>query len=136
MVNWEGDKEGLFTIGVVSQMLEINPQTLRIYERRGLIDPSRSKGNTRLYSRIDVERVRLIVTLTRELDVNLAGVEVIMNLLERIHSMEKEYGNTVKKIIKRIMGEFDLHTKPEEGALIPLRSKSTKLSITREYKRR
>ena len=136
MVNSKDNEEGLFTIGIVSRMVDINPQTLRIYEKRGLVIPSRSGGNTRLYSRDDLEKIRLIVTLTRELDVNLAGVEVILNLMDRIHSLEVEYGNTVKMIIERIMKEFDTYAKPEEGALVPLSSNKPQLKITREYKRR
>jgi len=131
VVNEKENNEGLFTIGIVAKMVDINPQTLRIYERKGLIVPVRSDGNTRLYSRENVERIRMIVTLTRELDVNLAGVEVIMNLLERMQNLEVEFGNVIKQILERIMSEFDLDVKPEEEALIPLSKKSTKLWFNR-----
>ncbi|MFQ6111180.1 MAG: helix-turn-helix transcriptional regulator [Nitrospinota bacterium] len=73
-----------FTISVVSEMYELHPQTLRLYEREGLLKPSRSKGNTRLYSREDVERLEMILNLTRELGVNIAGVSIILELREKL----------------------------------------------------
>ncbi len=73
-----------FTISVVSEMYELHPQTLRLYEREGLLKPSRSKGNTRLYSREDVERLEVILNLTRELGVNIAGVGIILELREKL----------------------------------------------------
>ena len=71
-------------------MLNIHPQTLRLYEREGLIKPSRTEGNTRLYSQEDVERLRTILTLTRELGVNLAGVEIILRMREQIEELQRE----------------------------------------------
>ena len=79
--------EPLFMISVVSQMLSIHPQTLRMYERAGFVQPSRTDGNTRLYSEDDVDRVRMIIRLTRDLGVNLAGVEVILSMREKIDEM-------------------------------------------------
>jgi len=74
----------LYLISTVAKMLNIHPQTLRLYEREGLIKPARTEGNTRLYSQEDIERLRTILTLTRELGVNLAGVEIILRLREQI----------------------------------------------------
>jgi len=128
MVEWDDDKKGLYSIGVVSKIVEINPQTLRLYEKRGLVVPSRSKGNTRLYSKADIEKIRMILTMTRELDVNLAGVEVILNLLDRIKRLEAEYGKTVKKIIQRVMEEFNPEARPEDGALIPIPKTNLKIA--------
>lgn len=71
-------------------MLEVHPQTLRYYERAGLVQPSRSRGNIRLYSQRDIERLRLIQRLMDDLGVNLAGVEVILNMTERIKELEQE----------------------------------------------
>lgn len=79
----------LFMISVVSQMLSIHPQTLRMYERAGFVSPSRTEGNTRLYSEEDVERLRMILRLTRDLGVNLAGVEVILSMREKIGEMKQ-----------------------------------------------
>jgi MerR family transcriptional regulator/heat shock protein HspR len=79
----------LFMISVVSEMLGIHPQTLRLYEREGLIVPSRTEGNTRLYSEEDIERLRTILSLTRDLGVNLAGVEVILSMREKMEKMQQ-----------------------------------------------
>jgi len=76
-------------ISVVSEMLDIHPQTLRLYEREGLIVPSRTEGNTRLYSEEDIERLRTILSLTRDLGVNLAGVEVILSMRDKMEQMQR-----------------------------------------------
>lgn len=81
---------GCFVISVAAQMLSVHPQTLRYYERAGLIAPSRSKGNVRLYSLHDIERAQLIKRLIQDLGVNLAGVEVILRLQERVRDLEEE----------------------------------------------
>jgi MerR family transcriptional regulator/heat shock protein HspR len=79
-----------FTISVVSSMFDIHPQTLRLYEREGLLCPERSAGNTRLYSRQDIEHLGTILNLTREMGVNLAGVTIIMDLLEKLRQVQQE----------------------------------------------
>ena len=79
-----------FTISVVSSMFNIHPQTLRLYEREGLLCPERSAGNTRLYSRRDVEHLSTILNLTREMGVNLAGVTIIMDLLRKLREVQEE----------------------------------------------
>ena len=87
MQNYE---EPLFLISVVAKVLSIHPQTLRQYEREGLIEPSRTDGKMRLYSQKDVDRVKTILNLTRELGVNLAGVDVILQLKEKIDDLESK----------------------------------------------
>lgn len=82
--------EPVYLISIVSKILDIHPQTLRQYERENLITPSRSNGRIRLYSQRDIDRIKLILRLTRELGVNLAGVDIILNLKESIDAMEKE----------------------------------------------
>ena len=77
-------------ISSVAETYQIHPQTLRLYERLGLLKPSRSEGNTRLYSDRDLERLEFILTLTRDMGVNLAGVEVILNMREKMEAMQKE----------------------------------------------
>jgi MerR family transcriptional regulator/heat shock protein HspR len=77
-------------IGVVAARYEIHPQTLRLYEREGLLLPSRTEGKTRLYSEEDLERLEFILSLTRDLGVNLAGVEVVLNLRDRMKNMQEE----------------------------------------------
>ena len=82
-----------FVISVAARLLEVHPQTLRYYERAGLINPSRSKGNIRLYSARDIQRAQQIKRLIEDLGVNLAGVEVIMGLTERLRELERELEN-------------------------------------------
>jgi MerR family transcriptional regulator, heat shock protein HspR len=79
-----------YMISAVAETYDIHPQTLRLYEREGLLKPSRSEGNTRLYTQEDLERLELILNLTRDLGVNLAGVEVILNMRQRLEEMQKE----------------------------------------------
>lgn len=80
-----------YTISAVAELYEIHPQTLRLYEREGLLQPSRSVGNTRLYADGDLERLEVILSLTRDLGVNLAGVEIILNMREKMDAMQREF---------------------------------------------
>jgi len=82
--------EPVYLISIVSKILDIHPQTLRQYERENLICPSRSNGRIRLYSQRDIDKIKLILRLTRELGVNLAGVDIILRLKDNVDSMEKE----------------------------------------------
>lgn len=90
MTKPQHDDMACFVISVAARLLEVHPQTLRYYERAGLIRPSRSRGNIRLYSPADVQRARQVRRLIEDLGVNLAGVEVIMELTERIRALEAE----------------------------------------------
>jgi MerR family transcriptional regulator/heat shock protein HspR len=78
----------LFMISVVADMLDIHPQTLRLYEREGLVVPKRTEGNTRLYSQEDIDKLRRVLRLTRDLGVNLAGVEVILSMRSKMEQMQ------------------------------------------------
>ena len=80
----------LYMIGVVAEMLEVHPQTLRFYEKKGLLRPSRSVGRTRMYSQEDVEELARLLRLTRDMGVNLAGVEVILKMRRRMVDMQKQ----------------------------------------------
>ncbi len=84
------EKRAGFTISVVADRYQIHPQTLRAYEREGLLKPARTQGNTRVYRERDLQRLEFILTLTRELGVNLAGVEVVLNMRDK---MAKIYGD-------------------------------------------
>ncbi|MEP6635169.1 MAG: helix-turn-helix transcriptional regulator [Acidobacteriota bacterium] len=84
-------KPKTYTISAVADQYGIHPQTLRLYEREGLLKPSRSEGNTRLYTDPDLTRLELILSLTRDLGVNLAGVEIIMNMREKMDAMQQEF---------------------------------------------
>jgi MerR family transcriptional regulator, heat shock protein HspR len=89
-------------ISAVAERFEIHPQTLRLYEREGLINPARSKGNTRLYDEETISRLETILTLTRDLGVNLAGVEVILNLREQLRTMQLE----VDRLLDQVRAEM------------------------------
>jgi len=77
-------------ISAVAEMYDIHPQTLRLYEREGLLIPSRSDGNTRLYTAEDLEQLEIILNLTRDMGVNLAGIDIIMNMRRRMRQMQEE----------------------------------------------
>jgi MerR family transcriptional regulator, heat shock protein HspR len=101
-----------YMISAVAETYDIHPQTLRLYEREGLLKPSRSEGNTRLYTQEDLERLELILNLTRDLGVNLAGVEVILNMRQRLEEMQRD----MQEFIEYVEGEFavrspELHQK-------------------------
>ena len=87
---------GYFSISIVAKTYDIHPQTLRMYEREGLLQPSRTEGNTRLYSQRDVERLETILNLTREFGVNLAGVDLIIKLREQIDRMQEDVNELLK----------------------------------------
>jgi len=96
-VKMYGYDEPVYLISVVSKILNIHPQTLRQYEREGLIKPSRTEGKMRLYSQRDIDRLKLILSLVRELGVNLAGVEIILQLKEEIERLQKEIESLKKQ---------------------------------------
>ena len=87
-----------YMISAVAEQYEIHPQTLRLYEREGLLAPSRSEGNTRLYTDDDLERLEIILKLTRELGVNLAGVEIILNMREKMEAMQRQMEGFVRTL--------------------------------------
>ncbi len=89
-------EETYYAIGVVAKMYNIHQQTLRLYEREGLLKPARSDGNTRLYSEKDLERLELILSLCRDMGVNLAGVDIILNLRAKIDEMQKQLNQMVR----------------------------------------
>lgn len=93
---------GYYHISAVARMYNIHPQTLRLYEREGLLKPSRSEGNTRLYTEEDLKRLELILNLIRDLGVNLAGVEVVLNMREKMQQIE----NQVNELLEYIKQEF------------------------------
>lgn len=101
-MNGRKETKKYYHISAVAKMYDIHPQTLRLYEREGLLEPSRSDGNTRLYSDEDLEHLELILTLTRELGVNLAGIDVILNMRKKIAQIEAE----VNQFLDYIRKEF------------------------------
>lgn len=91
-----------YMISSVAEQYEIHPQTLRLYEREGLLKPSRSEGNTRLYTEEDLERLEVILHLTRDLGVNLAGVEIILNMREKMGQMQAQIQEFVATLNKEL----------------------------------
>ena len=85
-------------ISSVAETYQIHPQTLRLYERLGLLKPSRSDGNTRMYTEDDLKRLEVILSLTRDLGVNLAGVEVILNMREKMESLQREVDEIIEYV--------------------------------------
>lgn len=110
-----------YTISVVAEQYEIHPQTLRLYEREGLIKPSRSAKGTRYYTEEDIERLELILNLTRDLGVNLAGVEIILNMRERMSQMQREFENFLQYIRDNIGSEIVHFDDRSKSALVPRR---------------
>jgi len=94
-------------ISAVAQKYNIHPQTLRMYEREGLLRPSRTEGNTRLYSEEDLEQLETILSLTRDLGVNLAGVEIILNMRKRIQQMQVEVNEFMAYVKKELARGID-----------------------------
>lgn len=113
-------EQRLFMISIVSEMLGIHPQTLRLYEREGFIKPKRSIGNTRLYSEEDVEKLEMILRLTRELGVNLAGVEVILSMREKMEQMQREMDETIHQLREELAREL-VRRQEMKNALVPAR---------------
>ena len=95
---WD-DNDPCFVISVAARMVRVHTQTLRYYEREGLLEPARSRGNIRLYSQKDIEKLRSIKSLTDELGINLAGVQVVMRLMERISDLEKQVLNLNQQLL-------------------------------------
>src|SRR5512140_193333 len=87
-----------YMISSVAEQYQLHPQTLRLYEREGLLKPSRSDGNTRLYTAEDLERLEVILKLTRDLGVNLAGVEIILNMREKMAEMQRQIEDFVSSL--------------------------------------
>jgi MerR family transcriptional regulator/heat shock protein HspR len=98
-------------ISAVAEKYEIHPQTLRLYEREGLLKPSRSDGNTRMYTDEDLERLEVILQLTRELGVNLAGVEIILNMREKMSAMQQQ----IEQFVAGLNHELAKNLRPVEG---------------------
>jgi len=116
-------KAKTYTISAVADQYGIHPQTLRLYEREGLLKPSRSEGNTRLYTDADLERLELILSLTRDLGVNLAGVEIILNMREKMDAMQREFERFfvyLQAHAEELTNFVDTTTDVPTDALVPL----------------
>ncbi len=108
-----------YMISAVAEQYAIHPQTLRLYEREGLLAPSRSEGNTRLYTEEDLQRLEIILKLTRELGVNLAGVEIILNMREKMEAMQKQMEGFVQTLNQEL-SQRAANRPPESHSLMPV----------------
>ncbi|MGQ9633267.1 MAG: heat shock protein transcriptional repressor HspR [Bryobacteraceae bacterium] len=109
-----------YMISAVAELYNIHPQTLRLYEREGLLKPSRSEGNTRLYTEEDLERLEVILELTREMGVNLAGVEIILNMREKMAAMQKQIEEFVKTLNTEMAARLRQPDQSGQTSLIPV----------------
>ena len=109
-----------YMISAVAEQYEIHPQTLRLYEREGLLAPSRSDGNTRLYTDEDLERLEVILKLTRDLGVNLAGVEIILNMREKMEAMQQQIEGFISNLNEELSKRATTKPKEEDLSLMPV----------------
>ncbi len=106
-------------ISSVAEMYEIHPQTLRLYEREGLLKPSRTEGNTRLYTDEDLERLEFILTLARDLGVNISGIAIILQMRERMEQMQHEMQEFMRNLQKEMLNR--MQPTASQGAIVPIR---------------
>ena len=109
-----------YMISAVAEQYEIHPQTLRLYEREVLLAPSRSEGNTRLYTDEDLERLEIILKLTRELGVNLAGVEIILNMREKMEAMQQQMEGFVRTLNQELSERAANRPAENSQSLVPV----------------
>ena len=113
--------KGAYMISAVAEMYEIHPQTLRLYEREGLLRPSRSDGNTRLYTDEDLERLEFILSLAREMGVNMAGIAIVLQMRERMEEMNRQMQGFVDFVRTEMLTRMqDVPTQP---GLVPVKRK-------------
>ncbi len=110
-------------ISAVAEMYGIHPQTLRLYEREGLLKPSRTEGNTRLYTDEDLQRLEFILSLARDLGVNISGIAIILQMRERMEEMQRQIQDFVKAIQQEVMSRAGAGAAadPSKGAIVPIR---------------
>ena len=109
-----------YTISAVAELYDIHPQTLRLYEREGLLKPSRTEGNTRLYTDEDLLRLEFILSLARDLGVNIAGIAIILQMRERMEETQHQIQEFVQYIQKEVLARSQA-ADPAKGALVPIR---------------
>lgn len=114
--------EPLYPIGIVAKMVDCHPQTLRLYERHGLLEPSRSEGNVRLYSDADVELIQQIQTLTQDMGINLAGVDLVLRMRDQIEEMTRQHQSALEQTRREIEKRFRDIIRSMEAELHALRA--------------
>ena len=123
--------KGAYTISVVAEQFGVHPQTLRLYEREGLLKPSRTEGNTRMYTEEDVQQLDVILALTRDLGVNLAGVEIILNMRAKMEEMQSQMREFVSFVNTNMSAADQGPDEVISNALIPLK---TRMPVTTKPK--
>jgi MerR family transcriptional regulator/heat shock protein HspR len=113
--------KGAYMISAVAEMYGIHPQTLRLYEREGLLKPSRTEGNTRLYTDEDLQRLEFILNLARDLGVNISGIAIILQMRERMEEMQYQIQDFVKAIQQEVLSRAGAAADPSKGAIVPIR---------------
>ena len=114
--------KGAYMISAVAEMYDIHPQTLRLYEREGLLKPSRTEGNTRLYTEEDLQRLEFILSLARDLGVNIAGMAIILQMRERMEEMNRQMQEFVRFLQQEVAFRAShAHPDPSQGAIVPIR---------------
>ena len=113
--------KGAYMISAVAEMYDIHPQTLRLYEREGLLRPSRSEGNTRLYTDEDLERLEFILNLARDLGVNIAGIAIVLQMRERMEEMNRQMQGFVDYVRTEMLSRMQGQMQEQQAALVPIR---------------
>jgi MerR family transcriptional regulator/heat shock protein HspR len=113
--------KGAYMISAVAEMYAIHPQTLRLYEREGLLKPSRTEGNTRLYTEEDLERLEFILNLARDLGVNIAGIAIVLQMRERMEEMNRQMQSFVDYVRTEMLTRTHPESRSSESGLVPLR---------------
>jgi MerR family transcriptional regulator/heat shock protein HspR len=114
--------KGAYMISSVAELYGIHPQTLRLYEREGLLKPSRTDGNTRLYTEEDLQRLEFILALARDLGVNIAGMAIILQMRERMEEMNRQMQDFVRFVQQEVAVRAGQgHADPRQGAIVPFR---------------
>ncbi len=113
--------KGAYMISAVAEMYGIHPQTLRLYEREGLLKPSRTEGNTRLYTDEDLQRLEFILSLARDLGVNISGIAIILQMRQRMEEMQRQMQDFINSMQKEMLARFSAAAEASKGAIVPIR---------------
>ena len=128
--------KGAYMISSVAEMYGIHPQTLRLYEREGLLKPSRTEGNTRLYTEEDLERLEFILNLARDLGVNIAGIAIVLQMRERMEEMNRQMQSFVDYVRTEMLTRAQQGSHFSEPGLVPLRRPIMVTAAPRDSKKR
>jgi MerR family transcriptional regulator/heat shock protein HspR len=128
--------KGAYMISSVAEMYGIHPQTLRLYEREGLLKPSRTEGNTRLYTEEDLERLEFILNLARDLGVNIAGIAIVLQMRERMEEMNRQMQSFVDYVRTEMLTRAQSGNPSSEQGLVPLRRPVIVTVPTRDSRKR